>query len=166
MKDNFIIYQMGSYLRVFVLGFLALGFLSSCDQNRFFEQNNEIQDEAWTYDDIKNFEVQMEDTNSLFNFYLNVRNTNEYPFANLYVFVETTFPDSLVARDTIELQLASRNGEWLGSGQGRYKYNQFILRKGMRFVQKGNYSFRIEQGMRSEILTGISDIGIRLEYYP
>lgn len=140
--------------------------LTSCDQNRYFEQNSEIPQEVWTYHEIKKFEVKIEDTNSLFNFYLNVRNTTEYPFANLYVFVKTTFPDSLMARDTIELQLAGRNGEWLGSGYGKYKYNQFILRKGMRFVQKGSYSFSIEQGMRTDALEGISDIGIRLEYYP
>lgn len=166
MDDKFIIYQMRRYLGVFILGFLAMGFWSACDQNRFFEHNSEIQNEVWTYEDVKCFEVNIDDTSSQFNFYLNLRNTNEYPFANLYVFVETTFPDSLIARDTIELQLASRNGEWLGSGQGKYKYNQFILRKGMRFVQKGSYSFSIEQGMRSENLAGISDIGIRLEYYP
>lgn len=140
--------------------------LASCDQNRYFEQNIEIPQEIWSYQEIKKFDVKIEDTNSLFNFYLNVRNTTEYPFANLYVFVETTFPDSLMARDTIELQLAGRNGKWLGSGYGKYKYNQFILRKGMRFVQKGSYRFRIEQGMRTDDLEGISDIGIRLEYYP
>jgi len=148
-----------------MLGFLVVGLLS-CDQNRYFEQNNEIQKEEWAFGDPQKFEVKIEDTNSLFNFYLNVRNTTDYPFANLYLFVETIFPDSLMARDTIELQLANRNGEWLGSGNGKFKYNQFILRKGMRFVQKGSYSFTVEQGMRADLLEGISDVGIRLEYYP
>jgi len=151
------------------LGFIIITLFfgaTSCDQNRYFEQNSEIHDESWTYGDIKKFQVDIDDTNSLFNFYLNVRNTTVYPFANLYVFVETTFPDSIMARDTIELQLASRNGDWLGSGYGKFKYNQFILRKGMRFVQRGSYSFSIEQGMRTEVLEGISDVGIRLEYYP
>ena len=155
---------MKRYLML-MLGFLVVGLLS-CDQNRYFEQNNEIQKEEWAFGDPQKFEVKIEDTNSLFNFYLNVRNTTDYPFANLYLFVETIFPDSLMARDTIELQLANRNGEWLGSGNGKFKYNQFILRKGMRFVQKGSYSFTVEQGMRADLLEGISDVGIRLEYYP
>lgn len=155
---------MRRYLGVFLLTLVIA--LTSCDQNRYFEQNSEIDKETWTYQDIKKFQVDIKDTNSLFNFYLNVRNTTDYPFANLYVFVETTFPDSLMARDTIELQLANRRGDWLGSGYGKFKYNQFILRKGMRFVQKGSYSFSIEQGMRTEVLEGISDVGIRLEYYP
>ena len=155
--------------RIFGLGFfgvLILGFLVSCDQNRFFEQNIEIQNEIWAFEDVKNFQLEIDDTTSLYNFHLNIRNTNEYPFANLYVFIETRFPDSLYARDTVELQLANLNGKWLGSGNGKYKYNQFILREGMRFVQKGKYSFNIQQGMREDYLEGVSDVGIRLEYYP
>jgi gliding motility-associated lipoprotein GldH len=140
--------------------------LHSCDQNRYFEQNTELDHEKWAATDPKTFSLDISDTASLFNFYLNIRNTNDYPFANIYVFINTTFPDAEVARDTIELQLADIHGKWLGTGSGKYRYNHFILRKGMRFVQTGTYEFSIEQGMRKDTLSGISDIGIRLEYYP
>jgi len=148
-----------------VLGvLLGLILMSSCDSNRYFEQNQKLKNEKWFYQDAKTFSFDMMDTTSLFNFYVNVRNTNDYPYANLYIFIKSQFPDGEQARDTIELQLAELNGKWLGSGTGRYKYNQFILRKGMRFVQTGNYKFSIEHGMRKDTLYGISDIGIRLEY--
>ncbi len=150
---------------LFFFGLLSIA-LQSCDQNRYFEQNSEVQEEKWAYQDARVFEVELNDTNSLFNFYLNIRNTNDYPFANLYVFIETTFPDSVTTQDTIELQLADVDGRWLGEGNGKYKYNHFILRQAMRFIQKGNYKFGIKQGMRTDTLTGISDVGIRLEYYP
>ncbi|NPD44910.1 MULTISPECIES: gliding motility lipoprotein GldH [unclassified Lentimicrobium] len=151
-----------------ILGFglLVSLFFTSCDSNRYFEQNIEITGEEWSANESMDFFVDIEDTNSQFNFYVNVRNTNEYPYANLYIFIESTFPDHIVARDTVELQLASLDGKWLGSGYGKYKYHHFILRKAMRFVQLGTYSFKIEHGMRKEQLQGISDIGIRLEYYP
>lgn len=136
----------------------------SCDSNRYFEQNQKLVDEKWYYQDAPNFEFDMVDTNSMFNFYINLRNTNDYPFANLYVFINSEFPDGETARDTIELQLAAMDGKWLGSGKGRYKYNQFILRRAMKFVQTGTYRFSIEHGMRRDTLKGISDIGIRLEY--
>lgn len=150
---------------LFFLGLFTVG-LQSCDQNRFFEQNIEIDAEKWAYQDSKKFIVEMNDTISSFNFYINLRNTNDYPFSNLYVFIETVFPDSVMAVDTIELQLADIEGRWLGTGNGKYKYNNFILRKAMRFVQKGNYVFGIKHGMREDTLYGISDVGIRLEYYP
>lgn len=151
-------------LALVLVVFYALFFMVSCDSNRYFEQNQEIKNEKWVYNEAKNFSFEMMDTTSLFNFYINLRNTNDYPFANLYVFINSQFPDGEIARDTIELQLAELNGKWLGSGNGRYKYNQFILRKGMRFVQTGTYHFSIEQGMRKDTLVGISDVGIRLEY--
>jgi len=154
--------------RIIILLFLGLVIigLQSCDQNRYFEQNIEIEKEKWAYHDSKDFIIEMNDTISSFNFYVNLRNTNEYPFSNLYIFIETIFPDSLKAIDTIELQLADVEGRWLGTGNGKYKYNHFILRKAMRFVQKGNYTFGIKQAMREDTLYGISDVGIRLEYYP
>jgi len=154
-------------MKLFRLGVFvsfALLVLVSCDRSRFFEQNQAIEDELWSAKEVKTYTFDITDTNSLFSFYINVRNTNEYPYANLYVFVESKFPDNQLARDTIELQLARLNGQWLGSGQGKYKYNQFILRKGMRFVQAGSYTFSIEHGMRKDSLNGIADIGIRLEY--
>ena len=152
-------YLFGKILLTFVVLITV-----SCDRNRYFEHNIQIQDNKWVYNEAKVFSFELTDTNSLFNFYINTRNTNDYPFANLYVFVNTKFPNQQMARDTIELQLAYLNGEWLGSGKGEYKYNQFVLRNAMRFVQQGVYSFSLEQGMRMDTLVGISDIGIRLEY--
>lgn len=154
--------------RIIILFFFSLIIVcfSSCDQNRYFEQNIEIQNNQWEYSDTKDFDVLINDTVSSFNFYLNLRNTNDYPYSNLYVFIETTFPDMEVARDTIELQLANVEGRWLGEGNGKFKYNNFILRKAMRFVKMGNYKFGIKHGMRNDTLLGISDVGIRLEYYP
>jgi len=150
-----------SYTFIFLM--LIVGF-SACNNQHYFEQNKEIKAEKWSSNDRKTFQIDILDTNSLFNFYLNVRNTNEYPYANLYIFIESVFPDSAIARDTLELQLANMEGKWLGSGYGRYKYNSFILRKGMRFVQTGSYSFTLEQGMRQDSLIGISDVGIKLSY--
>jgi len=151
---------------IIILSAIFLFLTSSCDSNRFYEQNIQMPEYTWPSSESKKFLVDIKDTTSAYNFYLNVRNTNDYPFANLYLFIQTTFPDSLYARDTIELQLATKDGKWLGEGYGKFKYRHFILRKGMYFHQKGIYEFRIEQGMRKDTLLGIADIGIRLEYYP
>jgi gliding motility-associated lipoprotein GldH len=153
------------YIQLIMLGFVLMS-LPGCHSRNFFEQNQAIVKEEWFASDIKEYKIDVNDTNSYFNFYLNVRNNNNYPFANLYVFLETRFPDSTKARDTLELQLADVTGKWLGKGTSRYKYNSFILRKAMRFVKPGEYKFRLEQGMRRDTLEGISEVGIKLDFYP
>jgi len=156
---------MNQKIKILLFLGLSVFLFQSCDRNRYYEENTEVSDNKWFYQDAKEFKVSVNDTLSLYNFYLNIRNTNEYPYANLYVFVETTFPNSEMANDTIELQLADLKGKWLGSGKGKYKYNNFILREAMKFGSSGDYIFKIRQGMRVDTLEGISDVGIRLEYY-
>jgi len=156
---------MSHNIKIVLFLSLSVFLFQSCDRNRYYEENSELSEHKWFYQNAKEFKVNINDTSSLFNFYLNIRNTNDYPYANLYVFVETIFPNFEIANDTIELQLADVKGKWLGSGKGKYKYNNFILRKAMRFGSSGDYTFKIKQGMRVDTLKGISDVGIRLEYY-
>jgi gliding motility-associated lipoprotein GldH len=109
------------------------------------------------------FDVEIKDVQSTYNYYINIRNNGDYPFSNLYLFLQTTFPDGKMARDTIECMLADYNGKWLGSGITSVKFNRLLFQKGVRFPQKGKYVFELEQAMRVKDLKGISDIGIKLE---
>ena len=86
-----------------------------------------------------------------------------YPFANIIMFLDTRFPDGRIARDTVECQLADYDGRWLGTGAGSIKYNRFLFQKGVRFMQKGQYSFTFEQAMRMNDLYGIRDVGLEIE---
>ena len=117
----------------------------------------------WDSKDKVRFDVMINDISSAYSFYINLRNTGDYPFCNLFIFLKTTFPDGRYAIDTIECTLADKEGKWLGSGISDVKFNRLLFRKGVHFPQKGNYIFELEQGMRIRELTGISDVGIRLE---
>ncbi len=144
--------------------FVLLGSIFiSCDQNRYYEKNEAIDQNIWYYRDAKTFEVDIVDSLQAFNFYINVRNTIDYEYANLYFFIKTELPNGKLAVDTIECQLANLEGKWLGSGSSEFRDNSFILRQNMRFTQKGMYRFYLKHGMRSDSLQGIADVGIRLE---
>ena len=147
---------------LFSIIFLGFSFLA-CDNQRYFEENVVIKDNSWHFNDGKVFEVDINDSLKAHNFYINVRNTTDYEFANLYFFIRTEFPNGFVAQDTIECQLADYQGKWLGKGSGKLRYNSFILRKNIRFKQVGIYKFNLRHGMRSDTLKGIADIGIRIE---
>jgi len=95
--------------------------------------------------------------------YLNVRNGPEYPYSNIFIFMNTVFPDGQIARDTIELTLADYDGRWLGSGMGSVKFSRFLFQKNVQFKQAGTYRFILEQAMRVRELSGIHDVGLRIE---
>ena len=142
--------------------------LTSCDVNRIYENNKEIKSGIWNVHDTITFDVDLQDTITPLNFYINIRNGGMYPYANLYMFVTTLFPNGETHRDTVECILADSKG-WLGSGLGDIWDNQILYRRGVRIPIPGKYVFSYEQAQRSgelpyiENLPFIMDVGLRIE---
>lgn len=145
-----------------LLLFLFL-FFSACDPGLIFQENQHVNNNSWPVDTSYTFQFLIEDTVSFNNFYVNIRNTTNYEYSNLFVFLNTRFPNGNVYRDTIECLLADKEGRWLGKGMGKIKDNSILVRRNVRFPVSGVYQMNVEQGMREEVLSGISDIGIRIE---
>jgi gliding motility-associated lipoprotein GldH len=122
-----------------------------------------IDEAGWHQDSVIHFEMLIEDSLSINDFFINIRNNTDYPYSNLYLFVTTEFPNGHITRDTIECILAGKDGRWLGSGSGRIKDNKIMLQRGLRFPLKGIYNVYLEQAMRIEVLHGLEDIGFSVE---
>ncbi len=135
----------------------------ACDPGRIYDQSKSISDSGWHKDSVAGFIVEVDDTLQAYSFYITIRNNDNYPFRNFYMFLNTKLPNGNITRDTIELILADNEGKWLGKGFGSVKDNQIPIRKNLLFPLKGTYTFEIEQGMREEKLEGLVDIGIRVE---
>ncbi len=135
----------------------------SCDSNRVYDNSYSIPDQSWNKDSLLLFNVEILDTVSLHNFYLNIRHNTDYPFSNIFFFINTVFPNGAAGRDTIEILLADKRGNWVGKGSGKIRDNQVLLRRNLRFPDQGIYRFTIEQAMRKDKLNGIEDLGIRIE---
>jgi gliding motility-associated lipoprotein GldH len=136
---------------------------AGCDSNRLFEENKEITNDTWDMNQRVSFEFDVPDTITKYNLYFNVRNTDDYPFSNLYIFSHISFPNGKTGVDTVELPLTNPDGSWIGNGQGDIHDCQLIFRKGVRFPVAGEYRIELEQAMRMEKLPGIKDVGIRIE---
>ena len=139
------------------------GMLVSCDSKRVFDENIIIGKNSWDAGNKMKFNVVISNIEQSYNVYLKVRNTPAYPYSNLFLFLNTRFPDGRVSRDTLELTLADYDGRWLGSGIGSMKFSKFLIQKGVRFREPGPYCFELEQAMRVRELQGIGDIGLRVE---
>ena len=154
---------MRAYLNITFLLTTMVLFLISCDPNRVYEKNISIDDGVWNQDSVIAFDLDITDTLQPYNFYINIRNSTDYRYSNLYLFIDTYFPDETHARDTLEFILADTDGKWFGKGFGKIKESTVLLRKGVHFPMSGHYRFTMEQAMREENLEGIEDVGMRIE---
>ncbi|MCK5856099.1 MAG: gliding motility lipoprotein GldH [Bacteroidales bacterium] len=141
--------------------FLAI-LLSSCGKETIVDLSHDVGD-AWTKDAKVVFEYNIQDSIMPIDFYINIRNTTDYNYANVYFFIKTIYPNQRYSIDTLECFVANIKGEWLGSGFGKYRENMIPFKKNMRFPMTGNYRMEFEMAMRDSILDGIDALGIRIE---
>jgi len=153
---------MPKFLNITVVLMLALT-LWACNNNTVFDAYIQVPENGWSYKQQASFNFTIADTNSLYDLYINVRNTGEYPYRNLYVFTTSQGPGNMAVRDTFNCILADKKGKWLGSGVGKTRDLQILYQKSIRFLKPGEYTFMIEQAMRDTLLQGISDIGFAVK---
>ena len=137
--------------------------MMSCHNNDVFSQYSSVPVNGWNKDSAFNFNVQISDVHLKYNVFVNVRNRGEYPYQNMWLFLEKISPDSIISRDTINFYLADQRGKWLGSGVGHSFEMLVLYQQNISFQKAGTYRYRIFQGMRDTLLTGVNDIGIRVE---
>ena len=154
--------DMRHFLLYILFGSVFILF-QSCESSAVFEQNQKLDDNNWDKKQALIFLVNITDTVSPHNVYINVRNAALYPFSNLFMFVNARMPEGELYRDTIEIMLQSPEGKWLGNGLGDIWDNRILFKPNVRFPQKGEYRFELYQAMRVNPLPGIMDAGIRIE---
>ena len=137
--------------------------MSSCSNRMMYDESVVIPETKWDNKNVPYFDVNVEDTVSIYSFALNVRHMENYRYSNLYIFLHTTFPNGNVTHDTVECTLAYPDGSWAGKGSGSMRSDKILLNPNLRFPLDGVYHFEIEQAMRDDILKGIADIGISIE---
>ena len=155
--------QIKTWVKKYMPAVLVVLLYTACDTQRVFEKNTELPDYIWDKTNVLKFSVDIQDTISSHNFYINVRNASSYQFNNLYLFVTTHAPKGGVVKDTVELTLADAKGRWLGNGLGDIWDNQIPYKTNVRFPFKGTYTIELEQAMRNARLAFIMDAGIRIE---
>ena len=142
---------------------IFIGLCCSCDSEKIYENNVKITVEGWRRTERARFEVEITDTVSPCNIYINVRNNIHYKYMELWLFVDVYTPTGTVERDTAKIMLADHRGKWLGHGLGSKFDSRMFFRSNVRFPTAGTYVFEYEQATRDEPLMGIDDIGLRIE---
>lgn len=138
--------------------------ISSCNRKVFYSNDQRVDEKGWSLHEKAEFDVDVPDSTTFYNFLIDLRVTTDYPYSNAFLFITTTFPDSTMARDTLECPLADVTGRWLGKRSGQYVNNRYYLKPKTRFRMPGKYHFEITHGMRDAEIVGIKNVGLHIEY--
>lgn len=134
-------------MRSVLFAVLTLVVLVGCNSKQVFHERVSFDDARWCKDSVVRFSVAVDDTLQSYNVEFSIVNTDDYPYANLYVFSDIIFPNNQYVRDTVEFILSTPDGQWLGTGMNGFE-NIFQFRSNIRFPQAGTYVFAFEQAMR------------------
>ncbi|MCD8288252.1 MAG: gliding motility lipoprotein GldH [Porphyromonadaceae bacterium] len=121
-----------------------------------------IPSEGWCADSLVDIVVPVTDTTGLYRIAVDLRFTDDYPYANLWLFLSVAAPDTLFPADTLSCTLSDKYGRWLGSGIGSHRQLEVPFRQAMRFPSSGEWHIFIQQGMRDRWLSGITEVGVKV----
>jgi gliding motility-associated lipoprotein GldH len=148
----------------------AVLLLAGCDGDIVHQSDMPVEGAAWDRAWKPAFAVDITDTISAHNVFIDIRHTGDYPYSDLYLFITATGPGLPTTRDTVECLLADPTGKWYGKGQGFIFADrveaEVLYQVNRRFPRKGRYTFQLEQAMRDERLPGVIDVGLSVKRAP
>jgi gliding motility-associated lipoprotein GldH len=142
---------------VFVMAFTA------CNRYTLYESSIEFREQWWHKDSALVFKPVVEDTSQVINIGFSLEHNNDYPYSNLWLFVDVTSPDGEKQTDTIEYFLAEPDGHWIGKGSNKKRTLFWLYRKEVKLSSPGQLTFSVTQGMRREKLPGIKSFSLWIE---
>ncbi|MGB5263908.1 MAG: gliding motility lipoprotein GldH [Lutimonas sp.] len=151
---------------VLVLSFLFF----SCEKNLVFDQFQKVDQNKWQKDSVFNFVYEAKDTLSKNNIYVNLRNNKSYEYSNLFLIVGIDFPNNYQIIDTLEYEMTTPEGRFLGTGISDVLENKLEYKTNVNFPVSGNYTIHVQHAMRKSqeiegltYLNGVTDVGIKIE---
>ncbi|PKQ45705.1 gliding motility lipoprotein GldH [Confluentibacter flavum] len=159
--------MLRSNILLFVLVFSLV--VVSCDSNRVYDEYKSVPN-TWNKDSVISFKINPPDSLNHYNLFVNLRNTNNYKYNNLFLIVEMVFPHGKTIKDTLEYKMADPTGKLLGTGLTDIKENKLWYKEKIVFNEAGDYTVNIQHAMRENgkvngvvDLEGVTDVGFRIE---
>lgn len=147
---------------IVLLALITITIFISCNSDNLYTAIEEIPGNSWNRYNKPVFRAEIIDTLQHCDIYITLRNTHNYPFRNIFLFVTTTSPEGNNIKDTVEYIITDESGRWLGKGLGDIHDLSLPYKSNVLFPVSGTYRFRIEQGMRVDDLDGIMNVGMKI----
>lgn len=160
---NLKVKEEAMHRRVWVcIAVLALLF-SGCGDSPYFYENTVMDPKGWSSSDPVNYTFEIDNTTQPYDFVLSLRHGDDYPYSNLFLFVQLDFPNGKTSVDTLECVLADQRGRWNGKRTGQLVDHRILMNSRRIFPFGGTYQLRIQQAMRHDPLPAVHDLGFSLQ---
>jgi gliding motility-associated lipoprotein GldH len=134
----------------------------SCTTIDLYEKNVKLPNHSWKNSYKPEFTFTIKDTTVAYQLFLVIRHTEKYNFNNIWINLYSQPPGDTVHKARFELQLATNDKGWLGTGMDDI-YEHRIALTDPRTLKAGTYKFLLEQIMREDPLKNVLNVGLRVE---
>lgn len=146
-----------SHIIVSFIGIVLL--FVSCDRKKVYDEYAHTPLVGWEKNDTISFAVPKVKDAGAYNFTLNLRSDNSFPFTNVVLVVGiTTFPSIDTYVDTLKCMLTNKRGNTLGKGINIYQHDFSIT--SLNLKADDSVYVTVQHIMKREMLPGISDVGL------
>lgn len=139
--------------------FVLLVLLVSCGPTPIFEHSFEFEQAIWSYDDPKSISFTAPDTSNQYDLILDVIHDKAYAYENLYIQLQTIFPDATDITDEVSIPLLGKDGRWVGKGSEQKRIRVY-LQQALKFREAGEHKIVLNQFSRDEELEHLHAVSL------
>ena len=150
-------------MKKFFWPLLCLVLLASCNRSKIFERYEDIDNNKWAKDKILTFEVNIEDTASLYDIELQIRHSSYYVYADILVNLMIVYPNGEERTKDYDLMLRNKDGSFKAEGAGDLWDISFPLLEKINLNERGKYIFKIQNIMPRTETDDIMQVGLTVK---
>ncbi len=142
-------------MRYLWIGTLLFFTLTGCEKGVLNSAEWPMENQQWISNDPKSFLLEAVDTTTIYAMDISLTHDIAYPFQNLYIKTQTTFPSGQVVESVTSLELLNKDGSWAGDCNSQSCTITLPLQQRFTFPEVGTYKWSVAQHMRKDTIEGI-----------
>lgn len=144
-----------------IILFMMASIAFSCQNDTLVDQTVSLSEHGWLQKDKITIDFQVSDTSKSYDVRVAFRQSNDYPYYNMYFVPKVINPEGkVIKRAFAEAFLYdAKTGKPKGSGLGDMYSHQYTIFRGLRFTRLGKHQVSLEQYMRTDTLKGVISAG-------
>lgn len=150
-------------IKTIIISLFAVLLLASCGEDFYYSNVQEMEDGVWSYDRSFKSTFNSQDSTTLYQIWLDLEHDQDFDYQNIYIQIETIFPNGESVQDVLPLELKSDAGSWAGDCSGDRCNIRFNLIDKTAFQYIGEHTININQYGRKDDLGGVYALGLHME---